>query len=85
MINSVRPVLSTRLNAPGDMDENMVSKMSKLSSMPVAGVSRQVLNSGSFISKRLVEPGLNSDDGAVEAEDGILLLLKPLDKGDGFC
>ena len=55
MIKSVRPVVSTRLNAPGDMDENMVSKISKLPSSPLLDIelSRQELNSGSFMSNRL--------------------------------
>jgi len=34
VMKSVRPVESTRLNAPGDMEENMVSKMSKPPSSP---------------------------------------------------
>ena len=52
-INSPRLVESTRLNAPGDMDENMVSKISKpLSLSDDIEFSRQALNNGSFMSKR---------------------------------
>ena len=79
-MKSVRPVVSTRLNAPGDMDENIVSKMSKLPSSPEVDieVSRQVLNSGSFISNRLgYEVGVKDDRGAVVEEDGMVPLLNP--------
>lgn len=81
-MKSVRPVVSTRLNAPGDMDENIVSKMSKPASSPPLldiELSRQVLNSGSFISNRLgYETGVNEDSGTLVAEEGMELLLKPL-------
>jgi len=67
-MNSVRPVMSTRLNAPGDiddMDENMVSKISKpLSSTPLLDIelSRHEEKRGSFRSYRLWESPLNVDD-----------------------
>jgi len=81
VMKSVRPVVSTRLKAPGDMDENIVSKMSKLPSSPLLDIelSRQVLNSGSLISNRLgYEVGVKEDRGALVVEEGMLPLLKPL-------
>ena len=81
----VRSMLSTKLNGPGETDENIVSKMSKLSSMCVVDVSRQELNNGSFMSKRFVEPGLNTDIGAVEAVGETVVVLNPFEKDDGFC
>ena len=82
-MKSVRPVVSTRLNAPGDMEENMVSKISKLSLSVVERVlSRHVLKRGSFMSKRL--PGLAVDvgekvgNGTVEVDDGIVV-VNPFD------
>lgn len=87
-MKSVRPVVSTRLNAPGDMEENIVSKMSKLS-LSVADIelSRHVLKRGSFMSKRLaVDVGEKVVNGAVEVDDG-MVRLNPLDRfwGDWFC
>src|SRR5436190_24000837 len=90
VMKSVKPVGSTRLNAPGDMEENMVSKISKLLSSPKPPLldnelSRQVLNNGSFRSNTLpVELGMNADRGALEVVDGIV--LNPFDKlGDCLC
>jgi len=83
VMKSVKPVVSTRLNAPGDMEENMVSKMSKLSlSVVDMELSRQVLKRGSFMSKRLdVEVGEKVVNGAVEVDDG-MVKLNPFDR---FC
>lgn len=93
VIKSVRPVESTRLKAPGDMEENMVSKMSKLGSSPLLlemELSRHVLNSGSFMSNRFpfalsnrfpVELGVKDDNGAVEVDDGMVLLKLPVMDG----
>lgn len=80
-MKSVRPVGSTRLKAPGDMEENMVSKISKpLSSVAERDASRHVLNRGSFMSnKLLLELGVNVFSGAVEAEDGTVE-LKPFER-----
>jgi len=64
-MNSVTLVMSTRLNAPGDMDENMVSKISKpLSSPPLLDIelSRHEEKSGSFRSYRLLEFPAKVDD-----------------------
>lgn len=88
MMKSVKPVVSTRLNAPGDMEENIVSKISKLLSSPPKPVdielSRQVLNNGSFKSNKvLFEVGVNVVNGAVEVEDGIV--LNPFVKLRGDC
>ena len=81
-MKSVRPVVSTRLKAPGDMDENMVSKMSKVSLLSVDDIelSRQVVNSGSFMSNRFpLEVGVNEVSGAVEVDDG-MVVLNPFDR-----
>ena len=73
-MKSVRPVVSTRLKAPGDMDENIVSKMSKPESSEM-GVSRHVLNNGSFMSNILLfEFGVNVCRGAVEVDEGTVEL-----------
>jgi len=88
-MKSVKPVGSTRLNAPGDMEENMVSKISKLLSSPKPPLldnelSRQVLNNGSFKSNKLAdELGVNADRGALEVDDG--MALNPFDKFGGDC
>lgn len=91
VIKSVRsrPVVSTRLKAPGDMEENMVSNMSKFSSPPCVEIelSRHVLNSGSFISNRLLVcavagVGEKVDNGAVEVDEGIVVLNEPVMEGD---
>ena len=85
---SVRPVVSTRLNAPGDMDENIVSKMSKFSfSFVESEVSRQVLKRGSFLSNRLsIEVGEKVGSGTVEVDDG-MVGVNPFERfwGDWFC
>jgi len=90
VIKSVRPVESTRLKAPGDMEENMVSKMSKPGSSPPLlemELSRHVLNNGSFMSNRFPpelsnefppEVGVKDDIGAVEVDDGMVLLKLPV-------
>ena len=88
VMKSVKPVGSTRLNAPGDMEENMVSKISNVPSSPPPPLdnelSRQVLNKGSFMSnKLLVELGVNVANGALEIEDGIV--LNPFVKLRGDC
>lgn len=83
-MKSVKPVVSTRLNAPGDIEENMVSKISKLSlSLVEMELSRHVLNRGSFMSNKLppVDVGEKVVNGAVEVDDGIVV-LNPFDK---FC
>jgi len=82
-MKSVRPVVSTRLNAPGDMEENMVSKISKLSlSLLERVLSRHVLKRGSFMSKRLpglvVDVGEKVGNGTVEVDDGIVV-VNPFD------
>ena|SRR5947207_11427499 len=88
VMKSVKPVGSTILNAPGDIEENMVSKISKLLSSPPPlldnELSRQVLNNGSFKSNKLaVELGVNADRGALEVDDG--MALNPFDKFGGDC
>jgi len=88
VMKSVKPVVSTRLNAPGDMEENMVSKISKALSLPPPPLdnelSRQVLNNGSLMSNKLpVEVGVNVVNEALEVEDGIV--LNPFVKLRGDC
>ena len=90
VIKSVRPVGSTRLNAPGDTEENIVSKISKVLSSPLPPPpldiegSRQVLNNGSFMSNKLPgEVGVNVNRGTLEVEDGIV--LNPFVKLRGDC
>jgi len=81
-MKSVRPVESTRLNAPGDMEENIVSKMSKLlSSGPLLEMelSRHVLKSGSFMSNTFAfDVGVKVERGAVDVED--MLVLNPFER-----
>lgn len=72
VIKSVRPLESTKLNAPGDIDENIVSKISNESFLSEdIELSRHEVKSGSFMSKRLplFEPGVKLESGAVEVED----------------
>src|SRR5271154_5765952 len=93
-MKSVRPVESTRLNAPGDMEENIVSKISKplVSSPPLLDIelSRHELNNGSFMSNRVlvskrvfVSNMLLLEDWGVKADKGALevdegIVLNPL-------
>ena len=81
VINCVKSLGSTRLKAPGDMEVNMVSKISKpLSSVLDIEASRHVLNRGSFMSKMFpVEWGVNADNGAVDVVEGTVV-VKPLDR-----
>lgn len=88
VIKSVKPVGSTRLNAPGVMEENMLSKISKVPSSPPPPldieVSRQVLNNGSLMSNKLPgEVGVNVDKGALKVEDDIV--LNPFVRLRGDC
>jgi hypothetical protein len=66
------------------MEENMVSKISKLSlSVVDIELSRHVLKRGSFMSKRLaVDVGEKVVNEAVEVDDGIGK-LNPLDRFRG--
>src|SRR5947207_14263580 len=88
VMKSVKPVGSTILNAPGDIEENMVSKISKLLSSPPPlldnELSRQVLNNGSFESNKLAaESGVNADRGALEGDDR--MALNQFEKRGGEC
>jgi len=77
VMKSVRPVVSTRLNAPGDIEENMVSKISKLLSSPPCEeieLSRHALNNGSFMSNKFVELGVKLESGALEVDEGMVAL-----------
>jgi hypothetical protein len=86
---SVKPPESSMLNGVGDMEENMVSKMSKLLfSSPLVldtDFSRQLKMNGSLKSNRppVVDEGVKEFNAEVEVEEGMVVLNPFVEGNDG--